>query len=137
MGFLESDFSNLPTRLAGKFQAVLVLGNSLPHVLDGQDLAASLRGLAGVMEPQAILVLQLLNYERILADRERIVGVNRDQDTYFVRFYDFLEDLVQFNVLVISDEGRKDQAPADEHATEALPAGRDRPGLGSGRFAGD
>jgi glycine/sarcosine N-methyltransferase len=101
---VEADFSGLCTRLSDRFRAVLVLGNSLPHVLKQDELSASLRGLAGVMESSGILVVQLLNYERILAGRERIVGVNRARDKYFVRFYDFLEELVRFNVLVITDE---------------------------------
>ncbi len=105
--FVEADFSSLKTRLSDRFQAVLVLGNSVPHVIERNELAASLGSLAGVIAPHGILVLQLLNYERILAGRERIVGVNREGDKYFVRFYDFLEELVQFNVLVIAAEGGK------------------------------
>lgn len=104
---IQTDFAGLKNRLSRRFQAVLVLGNSLPHVLSRDDLAASLRGLAEAIENEGVLIIQLLNYERILANRERIVGVNRDQDKYFVRFYDFLEQLLQFNVLVITAAGEK------------------------------
>jgi len=105
--FVQAEFSDLDSRVPDRFQAVLVLGNSLPHVLEQDELAASLRGLARVLSAEGVLVLQLLNYQRILASQERIVGVNRDQDTYFVRFYDFMEDLVQFNVLMITTTGEK------------------------------
>ncbi len=105
--FVQADFSSLETRLSDRFQAVLVLGNSLPHVLKQDELTASLRGSAGVLDTPGILVLQLLNYERMLASQERVVGVNRAQDQYFVRFYDFLDELVRFNVLVITTEGEK------------------------------
>lgn len=102
--FAKADFASLGTRLPDRFQAVLVLGNSLPHVLKQDELMASLRGLAAVLDTNGILVLQLLNYEKILASGERIVGVNHARDQYFVRFYDFLEELVRFNVLVITTE---------------------------------
>ncbi|HXK58938.1 MAG TPA: class I SAM-dependent methyltransferase [Acidobacteriota bacterium] len=102
--FLESDFKSLPSRLADRFEAVLVLGNSLPHVLQQEELHASLEGLAGVLKKGGILVLQLLNYDRILKTKERIVGITRDQNKYFVRFYDFLDGVVQFNILTFSTD---------------------------------
>jgi len=105
--FVQSDFSTVESRIPDRFGAVWVLGNSLPHVLEQDELAASLGGLAGILDAEGILVVQLLNYERILASRDRIVGVNREQEKYFVRFYDFLEELVQFNVLVITTAGDK------------------------------
>ncbi|MFB3903507.1 MAG: class I SAM-dependent methyltransferase [Acidobacteriota bacterium] len=105
--FVKASFSELPARLANRFQAVLVLGNSLPHVLTPDDLTASLAGLAGVLHARGTLIVQLLNYEQILASRDRIVGINRDQEKYFVRFYDFLEELLRFNVLVIATQGAK------------------------------
>ncbi|RPI20590.1 MAG: class I SAM-dependent methyltransferase [Acidobacteria bacterium] len=105
--FVEADFAALDARFSDRFGAVLVLGNSLPHVHEESQLTVSLRGLAAVMDGSGILVLQLLNYERILAQKERIVGVNRDRDNHFVRFYDFLGDLVQFNILVLRTEGDK------------------------------
>ncbi|RPJ53240.1 MAG: class I SAM-dependent methyltransferase [Acidobacteria bacterium] len=105
--FVQSQFSALESRIRDRFGAVWVLGNSLPHVLTRAELAASLSGLARVLDAQGILIVQLLNYERILTSRDRIVGVNREQEKYFVRFYDFLEELVQFNVLVIATSGEK------------------------------
>ncbi len=45
------------------FDAVLCLGNSLPHLLSQDDLVAGLRGMAGVLRPGGVLVLQNLNYD--------------------------------------------------------------------------
>lgn len=46
-----------------EFDAVLCLGNSLPHLLTQADLIAALRGMAGVLRPGGTLVLQNLNYD--------------------------------------------------------------------------
>jgi hypothetical protein len=43
----------------------------------------------------------VLNYSRILARKERIVGTDRHGERLYVRFYDFLGDLVRFNILAI------------------------------------
>ena len=48
---------------ATAYDAVLCLGNSLPHLLTQDDLVAALRGMAGVLRPGGALVLQNLNYD--------------------------------------------------------------------------
>jgi SAM-dependent methyltransferase len=45
------------------YDAVLCLGNSLPHLLTQEDLVAALRGMAGVLRPGGLLLLQNLNYD--------------------------------------------------------------------------
>ena len=45
------------------FDAVLCLGNSLPHLLTQADLVAALGGMAAVLRPGGVLVLQNLNYD--------------------------------------------------------------------------
>ena len=45
------------------FDAVLCLGNSMPHLLTQADLVAALRSMAGVLRPGGLLILQNLNYD--------------------------------------------------------------------------
>ncbi len=62
---LPSAISHLPTAISHQpsFDAVLCLGNSLPHLLTQADLIAALRGMADVLRPGGLLVLQNLNYD--------------------------------------------------------------------------
>jgi glycine/sarcosine N-methyltransferase len=46
-----------------RFDAVLCLGNSLPHLLTQADLVAALRGTAGVLRPGGLFITQNLNYD--------------------------------------------------------------------------
>jgi glycine/sarcosine N-methyltransferase len=48
---------------ATPYDAVLCLGNSLPHLLTQDDLVAALRSMASVLRPGGLLVLQNLNYD--------------------------------------------------------------------------
>jgi len=96
---VHSPMQEIYDRDQGPFDAILCLGNSLPHLLDAHQLTRALAGFARLLSPEGVVVLQLLNYARVLARQERIVGVTRQGDTEYVRFYDFLEDLVRFNVL--------------------------------------
>jgi glycine/sarcosine N-methyltransferase len=59
--FVVGDLANLQASIV--YDAVLCLGNSLPHLLTQDDLVAALRGMAGVLRPGGVLVLQNLNYD--------------------------------------------------------------------------
>jgi SAM-dependent methyltransferase len=100
---LEAPMEDLPPEIAGPFDLAVCMGNSVPHLLSNEDLASFFRGVAGRLVPGGLLAVHLLNYTRILADRERVVGVTRsdDRERQYVRFYDFLDDLVRFNILEI------------------------------------
>jgi glycine/sarcosine N-methyltransferase len=105
----RSDFQSLPQEWSGRFDAVFCLGNSLPHLLSAEELTQALGEFRRVLRPRGTLFAQLLNYERILASRERVVGVKKDGGTTFVRFYDFAGELVQFNILRLQErEGGMD-----------------------------
>jgi len=83
------------------FDAVFCRGNTLPHLLNSDDLKAALRSFQRVVRPGGHLVLQWLNYHRILEKRERLVGVRESGNKVFLRFYDFGEEYIVFNILMI------------------------------------
>jgi len=100
--WVHAPMQEIAGHVEGPFDAILCLGNSLPHLLADGLLAQTLAGLARLLAPGGAVVLQLLNYARILAGRERIVGVTRRDNVEYVRFYDFPGDLVRFNVLKLT-----------------------------------
>jgi glycine/sarcosine N-methyltransferase len=62
--FAVSDLAGLPDVPGfGAYDAVLCLGNSLPHLLTEADLGAALRGVAALLRPGGIFVTQNLNYD--------------------------------------------------------------------------
>lgn len=97
-----STFAGMAGGLRGKYDAVFCLGNSLAHVLTEDELRATLAGFRSLLERGGILLVQLLNYERILAGHDRIQNVKEEGGKIFVRFYDFGEASIQFNILTIT-----------------------------------
>lgn len=92
------------------FDAVLCLGNSLPHALTEQALHATLADFAACLRRAGVLLVQNLNYDRILAHRQRWMEpqARREGGTewLFLRFYDFDPDgLLTFHVVVLQREG--------------------------------
>lgn len=103
--FTLAPMQRLPARLRNSRDALFCLGNSLPHLLTPADLGKAMTGFHRVLRPGGLLLVQVLNYARILKEKRRIVNVTRDGKLEFVRFYDFLEKRVRFNVLTITEEG--------------------------------
>jgi len=70
-GFLAGDLADVGTLADGAFGGAICVGNTLPHLTAPGALPRFLRGLRAHLLPGAPLVLQLLNYERIFATRQR------------------------------------------------------------------
>lgn len=96
---VRSTFQELSDRLRGTYDAVLCMGNSLPHLLTSQDLRQALRNFNEILNPEGVLFLQQLNYDRILAQREPIQSVKEVGTTTFIRFYEYHTQSVMFNIL--------------------------------------
>ena len=62
-----------------------------------------------VLETRGVVLLQQLNYDRILRENDRIVGIQKKQQGEIIRFYDFISPLIRFNVLNIEWQETKPQ----------------------------
>ncbi len=77
--FVLGDFTRLSATVGGRFGAAICLGNALPH-LEDDELAATLAGLGERLLPGGLLLLQLLNYERIRRRGVRHLPLNFRDD---------------------------------------------------------
>ncbi|HKV06608.1 MAG TPA: class I SAM-dependent methyltransferase [Thermoanaerobaculia bacterium] len=74
--FVLGDFRNLPETVDGAFGGAICLGNVLPHLRAEEDLVRLTAGLRSRLLPGAPFLLQILNYDRIFAKKERTLPVN-------------------------------------------------------------
>lgn len=117
--WVHGPMEQIAQSVAGPFDAVICVGNSLPHLLTDERLRATVQGFRSLLASTGIAVVQILNYNRILNRRERIVGITRHGDTEYVRFYDFLQDRICFNILELAWQG--DKCAHTLHQTELRP----------------
>jgi 2-polyprenyl-3-methyl-5-hydroxy-6-metoxy-1,4-benzoquinol methylase len=118
--WIHAPMQQIASRLPGtQYDAIFCLGNSLPHLLDSADLETAFEHFATLLAPGGILVLQLLNYARILAKKERIVGIRQQQNTMFIRFYDFHPPTLTFNLLTVNVQ--EANCPHTLHSTTLYP----------------
>ncbi len=108
--FKAAGFGELEAAYSGSdlfpFDALLCLGNSLPHLLSEEDLNAALRDFAACLRPGGMLLVQNRNFDAVLARRERWMEPQSyregNAEWIFLRFYDYHPDgLIQFNVITL------------------------------------
>ncbi len=109
--FEAAGFEHLAHTFGQKaFDAILCLGNSLPHILEPSSLAATLEDFAACLRPGGLLLLQNRNFDAVLTRRERWMepqahGEN-DSEWLFLRFYDFDTDgLLSFHMVTLQRQG--------------------------------
>jgi glycine/sarcosine N-methyltransferase len=90
------------------FDAVLCLGNSLPHLLTQADLVQGLQGMAHVLRPGGVVVTQALNYDLRWRTQPRFFGVQsgmqEGKQVLVWRFadYDVAAERILFHVALFS-----------------------------------
>jgi glycine/sarcosine N-methyltransferase len=88
------------------FDALLCLGNSLPHLLTLSALSEALLDFAACLRPAGMLLLQNRNFDAILNKHDRWMEPQSysqgDSEWIFQRFYDFDPDgLLTFNMITL------------------------------------
>jgi glycine/sarcosine N-methyltransferase len=112
-------FGELAGALEGLYDAIICLGNSLPHITDAIALREALEDFTHVLKPGGIVVIQNRNFDRVLARQERFMPpeVHRtgEQEWVFMRFYDFCGEQLRFNVARLHRQGDEEWKVQLEH----------------------
>lgn len=109
--FEQAGFGQLAARFGrGGFDALLCLGNSLPHVLSLDEMGAALRDFAACLRPGGLLLIQNRNFDAVMERRERWMEPQAmregDAEWLFFRFYDFdSDDRISFHVVTLKRMG--------------------------------
>lgn len=111
------------------FDAVICLGNSLPHVLDETTLLETLTDFRSVLRQGGKLIIQNQNFDKIMAERIRWMSPQTfrqgEEVWIFNRFYDFDPDsLITFNIQILTSHNGKDFEEQNIN-TRLLPIGQD------------
>ncbi len=106
-GSLEQTFGE------GSCDALLCLGNSLPHLLTPDALAGALSDFHACLKPGGMLLIQNRNFDGVCARRERWMEPQAhsegNRQWVFQRFYDFEPDgLIRFNIVTLYREGSEE-----------------------------
>lgn len=102
------------------FNAVLCLGNSLPHLLSREKVTDALDDFNQCLLPGGILLVQNRNFDGIMQKKARWMEpqafTESDKEWLFQRFYDFEADgTIRFNIMTLSRTMGADWQIAIDH----------------------
>lgn len=125
--FIEGDMRELPQLTGDTYGAAICLGNVLPHLRDADSLQRLAAALQSVLLPGAPVVVQLLNYARFEAKKERALPLSflpdrddPDASLLFLRTMEMREDRsVIFMPTVLRIRSDRDQ-PVELVATQRV-----------------
>ncbi|MFH0882656.1 MAG: class I SAM-dependent methyltransferase [bacterium] len=108
--FVEADFDQFASRVQGPYDAILALGNTLPHIDTLPKLKKLFADVYDLLRPGGVFLLQNRNYDRLLKTRERFLLPTTfregENEQIFFRFNDFEEERVRFNVVHFTRVGQ-------------------------------
>ena len=106
--FVVAHFQDLYSTLNAQFDAVLCLGNSLPHVLTDADALKSLLNMRVCLRSGGVLILHNVNYDKRWKEKLRWFALNSgllgERETLVWRFADYNETsgLITFNIALFT-----------------------------------
>jgi len=111
--FETAEFGRLDL-FPGKFNAILCLGNSLPHLLSDEELIATFGKFLGRLDPGGVVVLHNLNYDLRLKTKPRFFSASGNADTLVWRFADYGPEFITFHTALF-------ERKIPEETTKGLP----------------
>jgi len=109
---VQCDFRGLGSKIPDAFDAVICMGNSLPHLMTDGDILAALRSMRARVRPGGLLVIGTRDYDRLLAERTRFiplrVNTRVSEGLVTILFVlDYLDNRIRFNLVYIieGDDG--------------------------------
>jgi glycine/sarcosine N-methyltransferase len=101
-----SSIHSIPKKYNVKFNYVVCVGNTIAH-LNQTELKKSFKGMHKMLLPGGKLFLHILNYSLFQRENKRINNISVRGDKTIIRFHDFLEKNIGFNILTFSNTDPK------------------------------
>ncbi len=103
ISFYNNPIELIPDGFNYKYGLVISLGNTFANVTK-EKFYASVNKCFNLLRKKGTLLIQVLNYEKVIKEEKRIVNITKGKAEYFVRFYDFFNDEITFNILKFGNE---------------------------------
>ncbi len=108
--FKKMDMRKIPEHFSkNSFDAVLCCGNTLVHLTDISEIRHFLAQTAVILRSGGVLLLQIINYDRILDEGIRGLPAIENEQLRFERYYDYDQEsgLIDFRtILTVKDTGQ-------------------------------
>ena len=97
--FIRADIIRVDLRK--KFDMLLCLGNTVPLIYRLPDARRLFKNFARHLNPGGTLIIQQLNYDRILKEKPRTFAIDRIENQLRIKQYNYLRNLINFTVTIV------------------------------------
>ncbi len=94
----QNKIADINKLLHNSFDVVISLGNAFANI-NCNEIEDSVKKTFDLLKDEGKVIIQLLNYDKVLKRKERIVNITTSGKQLFIRFYDFADDKLFFNIL--------------------------------------
>lgn len=103
--FINKDLSQNITEL-NKVDFIVSMGNTIANI-PNHRLDNLFQNINNLLNKNGIFVFQVVNYHKILNNKERILNITESDSDYYIRFYDFTNEDLNFNILKFDKSNTK------------------------------
>ena len=107
VNFHNFAIEDIPKQFNKKYSFICSLGNTIANV-DSKNLTRAFQKTKKILQPNGQALIHILNFDMILSKKERIVNITANGNTHFIRFYDFIDSHIVFNILKFTKENPKE-----------------------------
>ncbi len=115
VSFMKGEYDELLKERRGEFDAAIFMGNALSHT--AEDLKKVLAATSAALKPHSLMVLQIVNYEKVFKVNQGLVAFNSAKSKYgperehaFLEFYNPFRkptDLLTLNMQILNFDGKR------------------------------
>ena len=112
----EGNMTEIENLIHEKFHRIFCIGNSLVHLKNTLEILDFLRKLHSILEDKGDLIIQIVNYDRILDKKINTLptlkgSISTEENVIFHRNYSFIDDnTVSFDTELIINKGDKSES---------------------------
>ncbi|MEE9430876.1 MAG: class I SAM-dependent methyltransferase [Melioribacteraceae bacterium] len=96
--FNKYSIDKIPSSFNNQFDFVCSLGNTFAN-LNKTELKKSIERIIDLLNENGSFLIHIINYKKILLEKNRILNITNKKENYYVRFYDFEKNHINFNIL--------------------------------------
>ena len=128
---VKLDFRDLHSHFSEKFDAVLCMGNSLPHMSSEEDIRAALQSMYDVLGESGVLIVEIRDFDQLKNTNKRFlpIKVNAEHGGNYVTILyviDFLETVSRFNVIYIIQNHKTKEYNLEIHSIDYNLLGKEK-----------
>lgn len=102
INFHNQDIISIPKNFTSSFDLILSMGNTFANI-SNEEFGSSLKKIYELLKTGASAFIQIINYKKIIDENKRILNIKKKDGRTIIRFYDYEQNFIRFNILTFSD----------------------------------